>query len=327
MFGDGDDRADALLPATAPRAGSGTVGATINLIKTCIGTGMLALPYAFVQGGFWSSPALLAIGLWNWWNARQLVQVQDRLFGVHIGPQVSAFSAIAHAALGKYGTVTLDGTLIVILLGVCSSLQIQAAQLASAVCAWPYVHCVVVSAAALVPLVLLRSLDRLAVISAVGLAVLFIAMVAVGAFGMERYGWPTSLPEPLLATPSAAGFAEFFGITCFSVLALGLEPRTSVLALSVLCSLAVTSSCSLGLVFTCSHLLLLSRSCVHLLSPPLAHQSCVRADAWEVWRAGHDLAGTGVDGGSQPGLEGSSMGGGLSGGRVPGGRADALCSL
>eukprot|EP00966_Prymnesium_polylepis_P071661 1664355-Prymnesium_polylepis.1 len=53
-----------LDPPPQPQ-GASVVGAALSLTKTCIGTGVLALPYGFVQGGALAIPALIALGLWN----------------------------------------------------------------------------------------------------------------------------------------------------------------------------------------------------------------------------------------------------------------------
>ena len=108
--------------------------------------------------------------------------------------------------------------LLLTLLGVCTAMQVQAAELLAACTPFSYGAAVLASACLLVSLVLQRTLRGIALISAAGLAVLILGLLAVAAYGIAVYGDDlTSLPESFSAFPSDVhALALFFGICCFS---------------------------------------------------------------------------------------------------------------
>ena len=71
-------------------------------------------------------------------------------------------------------------------------------------------------AAALVPLVLQKTLKGLSLIAASGLLVLCVGIAAVTASGVIQFGGFPAFPSPLAAPPSPSHFAAFFGIAAFS---------------------------------------------------------------------------------------------------------------
>ena len=71
-------------------------------------------------------------------------------------------------------------------------------------------------AAALVPLVLQKTLKGLSLIAASGLLVLCVGLATVTASGVIQFGGFPPFPSPLAAPPSPSGFAAFFGIAAFS---------------------------------------------------------------------------------------------------------------
>ena len=99
--------------------------ATLQLVKICIGSGVLALPYAFKSCGLTLALAvLLAVALWNCFTSHRLVRCAALLKDLPPGPTdsgtcASTYSALAKAALGRTGVIVVDFSLIATLLGVC----------------------------------------------------------------------------------------------------------------------------------------------------------------------------------------------------------------
>lgn len=211
-----------LLPTDAAKAatGVGVPEAALALVKTCVGTGIMALPFAFVKGGILSLPGLILLGLWNWTTSAQMLESRAAVDskGSDYAAR-SGYSAIAYSAFGRFGVFVLESNLCVVLIGVCSSMQVQAAQLVAACTGLPYALCVGLCAAMLVPLVLQRTLRGISLIAAAGLTVLALGLLAVAAHGVARYGVSfdlTRLPARFFALPDAHECAIFFGIASFS---------------------------------------------------------------------------------------------------------------
>jgi amino acid permease len=106
--------------------------AYMNLVKVCIGAGVLALPYAFNQGGIiLGSVGMTLIALWNYYTTCLLLKCKDRCKGAVLQLRKekkasSTFSALAYLALGgKTGTRLVDISLTLTLLGVGVTYQIQ----------------------------------------------------------------------------------------------------------------------------------------------------------------------------------------------------------
>ena len=193
--------------------------ATLTIAKTCIGGGVLALPYAHLQGGVLAVPAMLLLGLWNWLTSRQLLEAYEALSDCERRGTHTGYSAVAHAALGQGGVILFDLSISMLLTGVCSSMQVQAAHLVEPYLQLPvgdaYTVLVLLGSICLVPLALLRDLSRLAVVSGVGLVVIGVGLLAVASSGITRFGVPPPPPE-LLRLPDLTGLATFFSIASFS---------------------------------------------------------------------------------------------------------------
>ncbi|KAL1503469.1 hypothetical protein AB1Y20_011953 [Prymnesium parvum] len=201
--------AEPLLEPSVP-AGVGVLAATLSLAKTCVGTGVLALPYGFVQGRLLSFPSLVLLGGWNWVTSLQLLQAhaaaaREGLVGGARG--ASAYSQLSRVALGLGGQCLADGSLVLLLLGVCVGLQIQAGGLLAYATGQSRQACVAFTALLLLPLVLQRSMHGLAHVSIFGLAVLLFGLVVVAAYGVTTYGVPalSSRRGPRCATSSLRG--------------------------------------------------------------------------------------------------------------------------
>ena len=170
-----------------------------------------------VTGGALSLPGLVLLGIWNWLTCLQLLEARAAV-PVAMATGASSYSAVANAALGQVGVLLLEANLLLTLLGVCTAMQVQAAELLAACTPFSYGAAVLASACLLVSLVLQRTLRGIALISAAGLAVLILGLLAVAAYGIAVYGDDlTPLPESFSAFPSDVhALALFFGICCFS---------------------------------------------------------------------------------------------------------------
>lgn len=209
---------------TSPRTVVSTDGvsvaqAMVAIVKTCIGGGVLALPYAHLEGGMLAVPAMCLFGLWNWITSRQLLKAYEALTDYEAHGTLTGYSAVVNAALGHGGVLLFDVLICMLLTGVCSSVQVQAAHLVEPYVSLPLgdVYSIVVLqiALCLVPLALLRELGRLAVVSGVALVVLAVGLLAVAMSGVARFGVPPPPPR-LLTLPDLSGLARFFSIAAFS---------------------------------------------------------------------------------------------------------------
>jgi len=101
--------------------GSSVQDATINLTKLCIGSGIMALPYAVQKGGLVLSPIFLAIiAWWNYFSCIQMMACKKACRQISIPPEISStYSRIAYCSSGWWGVRTTDACIIVTLLGVC----------------------------------------------------------------------------------------------------------------------------------------------------------------------------------------------------------------
>ena len=213
------------LLVAAPRAdGASFADAVVSLVKVCVGSGVMALPWAVAQGRLLSLPGLAGLVVWNWYTSWQLIACRDAVdVRVASGLQVAArsgahrsvYSALTHAALGRAGVLVLEGSLVTVILGACSSMQIQSAQLLDAsVPGVPYTAWVLGGAVLLAPLVLQRTLQGISRIAQLGLLVLCVGLATVAAYGVITLGPPRAVALGGLPTPS--GFAAFFGVAAFA---------------------------------------------------------------------------------------------------------------
>lgn len=107
------------------RGGSATFSATvINLMKTCMGTGTLALPFACQQGGLvLHSIGLLGIAGWNLYSVHRLCQALEYLKADSNHPTIpphgiSTFGKVAWFAFGQHGVHGLDVLLVILFFGI-----------------------------------------------------------------------------------------------------------------------------------------------------------------------------------------------------------------
>lgn len=88
---------------------------SFSLQKVCIGTGVLALPYSFAQGGvLFSAVGLYIIAQWNIYSINRLLLCEKIVKQLPTtGPcrNLSTFSLVALKALGEFGTSLVDYTI------------------------------------------------------------------------------------------------------------------------------------------------------------------------------------------------------------------------
>ena len=121
-------RAESLVEAfSPPKADGATVlQTTINVVKVCIGTGVLALPFTFAQGGILSSIViLLVVAKWNILSVNMLLDCEQyvlrlesisrRMRGVHLRDEPvsneSPMSKISRYALGSAGVLLTESSI------------------------------------------------------------------------------------------------------------------------------------------------------------------------------------------------------------------------
>jgi amino acid permease len=105
--------------------GQATFSATVvNLMKTCMGTGTLALPFACQEGGLvLHTLGLLGIAGWNLYSVHRLCQALSSL-KLHsdqtISPPLgtSTFAKVAWFAFGQHGVHGLDILLVILFFGI-----------------------------------------------------------------------------------------------------------------------------------------------------------------------------------------------------------------
>jgi len=97
----------------------------INIAKTCMGTGTLALPYAAHQGGVLLHIfGLMAIACWNLYSVQRLLDCLDLLpsslcQNKHHPPEgTSTLGRVAWYSLGRKGLVALDIMMVMLLAGI-----------------------------------------------------------------------------------------------------------------------------------------------------------------------------------------------------------------
>jgi amino acid permease len=105
--------------------GQATFFATVvNLMKTCMGTGTLALPFACQEGGLvLHTLGLLGIAAWNLYSVHRLCQALSSLKlhsdQTRTPPRgTSTFAKVAWFAFGQHGIHGLDFLLVILFFGI-----------------------------------------------------------------------------------------------------------------------------------------------------------------------------------------------------------------
>jgi solute carrier family 36 (proton-coupled amino acid transporter) len=202
------------------------------ILQLSIGNGILALPFAFMNGGLLFSPiGIVCFSGWNIISCFMMISCKNACDDFIYPKGVSSsYSRIAFSALGWPGVIITDCSIVITLLGVCTSYQIafaeflkdiphnvfseysEAAQLASFIC---------ISGLIVLPFSCAKNLSFLSATSLVGLVCLFISIAVLVAFGLyaaldDNY---TSLPNSevslTLFPQSTTAVTTFTGIGIF----------------------------------------------------------------------------------------------------------------
>jgi len=213
--------------------GATYVGAAINLAKLCIGTGILALPFATLKGGLLMTPVgIFFIAGWNWLGCRQMIEC--KYASMHkTAPEglSSTFSRIAFCAGGWPSVYLTDASIIITLLGVCVAYQITFGRLLEGFFEAHSMEWVTASELSFVTLVMLAvpvlmmtDVSSLTQFSVAGLVMLLVGVAAIILFGIGDYGaaalspstHPVTLQSLHLWPGSLNDYSTFIGIATFS---------------------------------------------------------------------------------------------------------------
>lgn len=182
-------------PSTRDESGSSAFEAAINLSKLCIGSGILALPFAAERGGLLTMPLLIAfVGLWNIGSCQLMISCKRACTsnGVMYAtpPEVtSTYSQIAYCAGGWPAVYLTDFCIVVTLMGVCVTYLITFMTLVRDIgVSWSPFRLALLSAALVYPSSCSTDISKLTFISFSGLVVLVLAVFALVVFGLHDFG-------------------------------------------------------------------------------------------------------------------------------------------
>uniref|UniRef100_A0A7S1B5E3 Amino acid transporter transmembrane domain-containing protein n=3 Tax=Corethron hystrix TaxID=216773 RepID=A0A7S1B5E3_9STRA len=246
--------------------GRGSLSQTVaNVMKVCLGTGILALPYAFAKGGFVFSPlAMFAVAYWNVYGVSRLcdclalVKYLDRAEGALPAPAGSSANAVvAYRAIGARGVLAVDAIMLIFLVGVTSAWVIASSQLIgeTPLSLGSPVRDALLVFALVLPVLTARDLSGLSKISAGGLIAVLLSFAIIllsglntyGLEGLRRLSWDDALPN------SVADLCCYYGIAVF---AFGIVPVAYNLRASMARPNLFPRAASVG-VFACSFLYVL----------------------------------------------------------------------
>ena len=196
-----------------------------------IGNGILALPFAFMKGGLLFSPiGIVCVAVWNVVSCFMMISCKkacdDFIYPRGVS---SSYSRIAFSAMGWPGVIITDCSLVVTLLGVCTSYQIAFAEFLKGIPQNPLssyndmvqLQCFIyLSALVVFPLSCAKNLSYLSKTSFFGLVCLCISILILVGFGLGAiHNLPDDLPAAtttLSLTPaSASSLTTFSGIAIF----------------------------------------------------------------------------------------------------------------
>jgi amino acid permease len=218
---------------------------TINLIKTCMGTGCLALPFACQQGGIvFFIIGLFAVGAWNVYSVHRLVQCLSYLpksmqpsdstinttrnFPApapesQLPPEgIALMSQVAWFAFGPLGVQVLDGIMMVLFFGVITAYYCAVLTfLGDTPFSLGRIGDGVLTLVILTALSLVPHVGALKYASALGMLVLFLTFGVIFFYGLSDCNqesvtinvWPSSID----------GLSQWFGVIVFGF---GIVPMT-----------------------------------------------------------------------------------------------------
>ncbi|KAJ2556551.1 hypothetical protein EV175_001934 [Coemansia sp. RSA 1933] len=196
------------------RGRSSAIGAGFNLVNTIIGSGILALPYALKEAGFYAGIATLVAASVLIHLALRMLVLAGRRTGLY------RYEAVSEAAGGRIGYYALAFGLAVSSIGSCISYLIIIGDTASSVAQTAFGSSMLTSRTAVMviasgtltlPLLFFRTLDPLVRPSAISTLCLP-AIVAIVAIRGPAYAPPEPAPTPVWG-PS---FLPAFGVIAFA---------------------------------------------------------------------------------------------------------------
>lgn len=228
-----DDKQNNITESFYEREGRATIQqSALNIAKTCMGTGTLALPYAASQGGLvFNIIGLSLISLWNLYSVDRLILCADlikRMDQEEVGrvkvcppPGTSTLGKVAWHSFGPVGLYFLDVMMIILLFGVITAYEdaaisfLQKTPFSTGILYLDAIGTVFLIA----PLSCLQNVGFLSKYSAMGLSAIIFSFLIIFMFGITQNGvvtgwisitwddlWPQSIKE----------CSHWFGIVVFS---------------------------------------------------------------------------------------------------------------
>ena len=203
--------------------------AAVNLSKLCIGTGILALPYATCKGGTIGGPLGIAlIAAWNGISCRYMIESKASCMHHQVPAGLSStYSRIAYVSGGWNAVYLTDASIIITLVGVCVTYQITFSKLmedflqAFGISFISSSVLTVVSFLVLIiPVLVNEDISQLTKYSVAGLSALLVGVCSIVVYGIAYhgqdalYGTPSTHHLPLFPE-SMNDFATFVGISTF----------------------------------------------------------------------------------------------------------------
>jgi len=222
---------------------AGSQGVYFTLVKVCMGTGALALPYAFMSGGLvWSALGIALMAQWNYFASQRLLACKELLDSVAAGAEdVEAndvYAFIALKSLGRPGKLLVHVAMGITFVGCGVSYLIAASDLLESTPLsllfvgapiWTRFCNTLLCLLVVLPLSCAKSLSFLSYTSLFGVIALLLSFATIIALGINNTppaaiaaaaaaanaGGPPTKWARAFAT-DAQGLSRFFGITCFS---------------------------------------------------------------------------------------------------------------
>ena len=205
---------------------SSTLDAVVNLCKMCVGAGILALPYATVEGGLLTSALLmLLVAILNGFSCCMLLRSKRvcSRYKMEVPAEISStYAKLAYYAWGWTGVIIIDTSIIITLLGVCVTYVITFAQLMGQIIDVPFAYHILLFGVIVYPICCVKNISRLAAFSFLGIICLVGSSLVILFYGYFAFGFPTdhSVPPgkgcPLLPK-SLGGLLGYVGVATFCI--------------------------------------------------------------------------------------------------------------
>ncbi|KAK8803324.1 hypothetical protein WA158_001018 [Blastocystis sp. Blastoise] len=208
-----------------------------NMVKTCVGAGILALPNTFYGAGLVPSLIILiVVTLWSGFCTKRLVSCMtstlEGVLGNIFDDNNDPYFHLVRKALGKFGVVLLNICYVVTLYGIATAYQITwtnllihmdwekiGFSLGSERWFWCIIYFIIV-----LPLSYLRNLDSLGFVSLFGNIVIGVSSILVLVYGGIHWGfhWDNSL----LWYKNPMDMAVIFGVFCYALCIIFIGPTS-----------------------------------------------------------------------------------------------------